>query len=60
MVRSQFGSADLTSAVPEGLIWYNAITATKRNACVSGAAHELPSDFDGASQIVIDVTTLCK
>lgn len=60
VVRSLFGSADLTSAVPEGLIWYNAITSTKSNACINGAAHELPSDFDGASQIVTDVTTLCK
>ncbi|HTZ81900.1 MAG TPA: hypothetical protein VMB66_01830 [Candidatus Acidoferrales bacterium] len=60
VVRSLFGSDDLTEAVPLGLEWYNAITSNKSGACVAGAPHELPENFDGASQIVTDVTSLCK
>jgi len=59
-VRSLFGSDDLTQAVPLGLEWYNAIKSTKSGACIVGAPHELPENFNGASQIVTDVTTLCK
>src|ERR1022692_2685863 len=60
VVRTLFGSEDLSAAVPLGLEWYNAITSTKTVACVAGAPHELPSNFDGASTIVKDVTSLCK
>jgi hypothetical protein len=59
-VRSLFGSADLSAAVPLGLEWYNAITSSKSVACVAGAPHELPEDFDGANTIVTDITTMCK
>jgi hypothetical protein len=60
VVRTLFGSEDLSAAVPLGLEWYNAITSTKTAACVAGAPHELPSNFNGASTIVKDVTSLCK
>jgi hypothetical protein len=59
-VRSLFGSADMTSAVPLGLEWYNAIKSKKSGTCVNGAPHELPEDFDAANTIVNDVGTLCK
>jgi hypothetical protein len=59
-VRSLFGSADLTEAVPLGEEWYNAIKSNKSAACVSGASHELPGNFDGANTIVTDISTLCK
>jgi len=60
VIRSLFGSDDLSSAVPLGLEWYDAIKSTKSNACIAGAPHELPENFDGASTIVSDVTSLCK
>ena len=60
VVRSLFGSDDLSSAVPLGLKWYNAVRSSKSAACISGAPHELPSNFTAASTIVSDVTSLCK
>ncbi|MFZ0732900.1 MAG: hypothetical protein WAM79_11295 [Candidatus Sulfotelmatobacter sp.] len=60
VVRSLFGSDDLTEAVPLGLEWFNAIKSSKSGACVAGAAHELPENFNGASTIVSDITSLCK
>ncbi len=60
VVRSLFGSDDLTSAVPLGQEWYNAIKSSKSGACIAGAPHELPGNFDGASAIVSDISTLCK
>jgi hypothetical protein len=60
VVRSVFGSADMTAAVPLGLKWYNAVTSKKSGACVAGAPHDLPSNFNGAATIVSDVTSLCK
>jgi hypothetical protein len=59
-VRVLFGSEDLGPAVPLGTLWYDAITSTKTAACIAGAPHELPENFDGATTIVTDVTTLCQ
>jgi len=59
-VRVLFGSEDLGPAVPLGTIWYNAITSSKSAACITGAPHELPENYDGATTIVNDVTTLCQ
>ena len=59
-VRSLFGSDDLSAAVPLGTEWYNAITSTKAAACISGAPHNLPQDYTGATTIVNDVTGYCK
>lgn len=59
VVRTLFGSDDLSSAVALGLEWYDAITSTKTGACIAGAPHELPENFDGATTIVNDVTSLC-
>jgi hypothetical protein len=58
-VKVLFGSADTSQAVPLGLEWYNAITSPKAQACISGAAHELPGFLDGATTIVNDLTTFC-
>ena len=60
VVRSLFGSEDMTEAVPLGLAWYNAIKSSKSGACISGASHELPENFSGAKTIVSDVENLCK
>lgn len=60
VVRSLFGSEDLGPAVPLGLEWYNAISSSKSGACIAGAPHELPSNYDGATAIVTDVTSLCR
>lgn len=60
VVRVLFGSADMGAAVPLGSEWYNAIKSTKSTACVTGAPHELPGNFAGATTIVSDVTSLCK
>ncbi len=60
VVRSLFGSEDLTAAVPLGQEWYDAIKSAKTAACVAGAPHELPSNYDGASYIVNGVTSLCQ
>lgn len=60
VVRSLFGSTDMSEAVPLGLSWYNAIKSTKSGACVAGAGHELPGNFNGASTIVSDIENLCK
>jgi hypothetical protein len=59
-VRVLFGSEDLGAPVPLGSEWYDAITSTKSAACISGAPHELPENYDGASTIVSDVISLCK
>ncbi len=60
LVRSLFGSDDLSAAVPLGTEWYDAITSTKAAACISGAPHNLPQDYTGATTIVNDVTGYCK
>lgn len=60
VVRSLFGGQDLSAAVPLGAEWYNAITSTKAAACISGAPHNLPENYDGATTIVKDVTGYCK
>jgi hypothetical protein len=46
--------------VPLGLEWYKAVKSTKTNACITGATHELPGNFNGATTIINDVTTQCK
>ncbi len=40
-VNVVFGDQDQSSAVPQGLEWYNAITSSKAQACVAGAPHRL-------------------
>jgi hypothetical protein len=60
IVRALFGSEDLSSAVPLGIEWYDAITSVKSAACISGAPHELPENFAGATAIVNDITAYCK
>jgi hypothetical protein len=59
-VRQLFGSADLTEAVPLGTEWYDSITSVKTQACIAGAPHELPEDFNGATTIVDDVVDNCN
>jgi hypothetical protein len=60
IVHQVFGSADLTDAVPLGTEWYNAVTSVKTQACVTGAPHELPEDYNGATTIVNDIIDNCN
>jgi len=59
-VKVVFGSRDLSSAVPQGLEWYNAITTPKAQACVAAATHEVPASYAGAIQIADDLIGSCK
>jgi len=61
-VNFVFGALDGSSAVPLGTEWYNAIKSSKpmTPVCVSGAPHELPGTFLGASQVASDLSTMCK
>jgi hypothetical protein len=59
-VNVVFGDQDQSSAVPQGLEWYNAITSSKAQSCVAGAPHALPSTFEGATQVANDLISLCK
>jgi hypothetical protein len=59
-VNVVFGDKDLSSAVPQGLEWYNAIRSSKAQACVAGATHVLPSSYEGATQVANDLISFCK
>jgi len=59
-VNVVFGDKDLSSAVPQGLEWYNAITSQKAQACVVGAPHTLPSTYEGATQVANDLISFCR
>jgi hypothetical protein len=59
-VNVVFGDQDLSSAVPQGLEWYNAITSQKAQACVAGAPHTLPSTYEGATQVANDLISFCR
>jgi hypothetical protein len=59
VIRVLFGSLDQGASVPQGLEWYNAVTSSKSQSCVSGAAHALPRFHQGAEAIINDLTTMC-
>jgi hypothetical protein len=59
-VNVVFGDQDLSSAVPQGLEWYNAITSQKAQACVAGAPHTLPGTYEGATQVANDLISFCR
>jgi hypothetical protein len=59
-VNVVFGDQDQSVAVPQGLEWYDAITSSKAQACVTGALHEMPRTYAGATQIASDLTNFCK
>jgi hypothetical protein len=59
-VNVVFGDQDLSSAVPQGLEWYNGITSPKAQACVAGATHVLPSSYEGATQVANDLIRFCN
>jgi hypothetical protein len=48
-VNVVFGDRDQSVAVPQGLEWYNAITSSKAQACVTRAPHEMPRTYAGAN-----------
>jgi hypothetical protein len=60
VVRMLLGSQDLSAAVPLSTEWYSAIKSSKSAMCVAGAAHALPGNYNGAVDIVKDVTMRCR
>ncbi len=59
-VNLVFGDADSSSAIPIGQDWFNNITSTKTQACVSGGMHSLADTLPGAQQIANDLIGMCK
>jgi hypothetical protein len=58
-VNLVFGDADNSSAIPIGQDWFNNITSTKSQACVSGGMHSLANTLAGAQQIANDLINMC-
>jgi len=59
-VNNVYGGLDTSSAVPEGLLWYDQISSQKAQSCVADAPHPVPDVEDGAIQIANDIISLCK
>ena len=59
-VNLVFGSADNSSAIPIGQDWFNNITSTKAQACVTDGVHSMANTLAGAEQIANDLISLCK
>jgi hypothetical protein len=59
-VNLVFGDADNSSAIAIGQDWFNNITSTKGQACVSGGMHSMANTLAGAQQIANDLINLCK
>jgi hypothetical protein len=59
-VNNIYGGLDTSSAVPEGLLWYDQISNQKSQACVADAPHPIADVEDGAIQIANDLISLCK
>jgi hypothetical protein len=59
-VNNVYGGLDTSSAVPEGLLWYDQISSQKSQACVADAPHPIADVEDGAIQIANDIISLCK
>ena len=59
-VHFLFGGKDVSSAVPQGLLFANRIKTQKEIACVPDAEHDITEVLDGANQIVSDLSTYCK
>ncbi len=59
-VNLVFGDADNSSAIAIGQDWFNHITSTKGQACVSGGMHSMANTLAGAQQIANDIIGMCK
>lgn len=64
-VSMVFGDLDTSNAVPEGMVWEEAILPSSSSpnplyACLPNVLHDIPSYFSGANQIANDITTLCQ
>jgi hypothetical protein len=59
-VNLVFGSADNSAGIPVGQDWFNHITSTKAQACLSGGMHSMANTLAGAEQIANDLINLCK
>jgi len=58
-VNLVFGGADDSSAIPIGQDWFNNITSSKAQVCVTGGMHSLANTMPGALQIANDLISLC-
>jgi hypothetical protein len=59
-IRVLFGSLDGGAAVSQGQEWFNTVTSSKSEACISGAGHALPHFYQAAEAIITDVTSMCR
>ncbi|HTS36613.1 MAG TPA: hypothetical protein VMH04_13140 [Candidatus Solibacter sp.] len=59
-VHFVFGGKDVSSAVPQGLLFANRIKSQKEIECVADAQHDITEVQDGANLIISDLTTYCK
>ncbi|MGO8796030.1 MAG: beta strand repeat-containing protein [Candidatus Sulfotelmatobacter sp.] len=55
-----FGSLDNSAGIPIGQDWFNNITTTKSQVCLSGGEHSIADTLAGAEQIANDLISLCK
>ena len=59
-VNLVFGSADDSSAIPIGQHWFNNITTSKGQVCVTNGEHSMANTLPGAEQIANDIIANCK
>lgn len=64
-VSMVFGDLDTSNAVPEGMVWEEAILPSSASpsplyACLPNVLHDIPSYYAGANQIANDITSLCQ
>jgi hypothetical protein len=64
-VSMVFGDLDTSNAVPEGMVWEEAIVPSSAspsplNTCLPNVLHDIPSYFAGATQIANDIINLCQ
>ena len=53
------GANDCTEALPIGLVWFNAITSTKKLVVAADTPHQVPSTIQGATAIRDALLTSC-
>ncbi len=60
IVNMRFGGYDTTTAVPQGEVWWGAVSPKPTApACSESAGHEIPDDNQGAIDIANDIVTGC-
>jgi hypothetical protein len=60
-VNMRFGGLDTSTAVPQGEVWWGAVSPKPATpVCTEDAPHEIPSVQDGAQNIAADIIATCK